>query len=464
MKKTLKENILGNEKTLWEKALFVFDSSALLNFYGYSEKTRQEIFDDVFKKLADRLWMTNQTEYEYLKNRERLLLSPKSLYDDLLATYFDSKPFGVFKNQFNQLISRTKEDTKHPHFEKGYFQDFQTKLEQFDLELQVFTKELKEKIEKKKSEIDFIQKNDSLNTAIYKYFQITEGYDFKKLVEIAKDGEFRYKNQIPPGYEDEKKVGLAAYGDLVIWNQILALAKEKILPVILIIDDLKIDWCYQNKEDKNIADSPREELIKEFQDYCGNDFWLYSSTQFLQKSTEYLATTIGDELIQEVNESNQFVGRPYLEADLIWNGSGRRNMGYSDKNPIEMHEGQPVMVVGNAPIIYWELKWNFNLVIYNNSRYPAYNVKVESIGSIHFSQLESLSKVNNLPPLKKTELYAKYQDVVEGDHTVADAIINSRIPDKFNNLILKLTYYDEMRTLYTTFVRFSNNEISNTEK
>ena len=139
-------------------------------------------------------------------------------------------------------------------------------------------------------------------------------------------------------------------------------------------------------------------------------------------------------------------------------------MGYSDKNPIEMHEGQPVMVVGNAPIIYWELKWNFNLVIYNNSRYPAYNVKVESIGSIHFSQLESLSKVNNLPPLKKTELYAKYQDVVEGDHTVADAIINSRIPDKFNNLILKLTYYDEMRTLYTTFVRFSNNEISNTEK
>ena len=266
MKKTLKENILGNEKTLWEKALFVFDSSALLNFYGYSEKTRQEIFDDVFKKLADRLWMTNQTEYEYLKNRERLLLSPKSLYDDLLATYFDSKPFGVFKNQFNQLISRTKEDTKHPHFEKGYFQDFQTKLEQFDLELQVFTKELKEKIEKKKSEIDFIQKNDSLNTAIYKYFQITEGYDFKKLVEIAKDGEFRYKNQIPPGYEDEKKVGLAAYGDLVIWNQILALAKEKILPVILIIDDLKIDWCYQNKEDKNIADSPREELIKEFQD------------------------------------------------------------------------------------------------------------------------------------------------------------------------------------------------------
>lgn len=468
MKETLKENILADEKKLWEQALFVFDSSALLNFYEYSEKTRQEIFEAVFKKLVDRLWLTNHTEYEYLKNRVRVLLRPKKLYDDLLNSYFDGKHFESFKSQFSQLLNRTKKDDKHPHFEEEFFQQFQNQLSSFDSELQKFMTELKEKVKTKKAEIDSTQENDSLREAIYQYFQITEGYDFNKLIEIAKEGDFRYKNQIPPGYEDVKeKIGLAVYGDLVIWKQILTLAKKENKPVILIIDDLKIDWCYQDSKDKNVVDSPREELIKEFQDFCGNDFWLYSSTQFLQKSTQYLATTIGNEVIEEVNQSNQFsnkiVGRPYLEVDLIWTSGGRWNRGFSNKNPIEMHDGQPVMVVTEKPIIYWGLNWYYKLVVHNNSNYPAYNIKVESIGSEHFAHLDELPKINNIPPLSNVTLEAKYEDTVEGDHAVADAMVNSRIPEKFKNLILKVTYFDEGRNLYTNYVRFSGSEILNSE-
>lgn len=468
MKETLKENILADEKKLWEQALFVFDSSALLNFYEYSEKTRQEIFEAVFKKLVERLWIANHTEYEYLKNRERVLLRPKKLYDDLLTSYFDGKHFESFKNQFSQLTNRTKKDDKHPHFEEELFQKFQTHLDLFDSELQKFVTEFKERIEVKKSEIDSTQENDSLKKAIYQYFKITDGYDFNQLIEIAKEGEFRYKNQIPPGYEDVKeKIGLAVYGDLVIWNQILSLAKKENKPVILIIDDLKIDWCYQNSKDKNIADSPREELIKEFQSICGNDFWLYSSSQFLQKSTQYLATTIADEVIEEVNQSNQFsnksFGRPYLEVDLIWTSGGRWNKGYSNKNPIEIHDGHPVMVVRDKPIIYWGLNWYFNLIVHNNSTYPSYNIKIESIGSEQFSHLDKLPKINNIPPLSNVKLEAKYEDTVEGDHTIADAIVNSKVPEKFKNLILKVTYYDDVRNLYTNYVRFSGSEILNSE-
>lgn len=217
MKEILKENSLADEKQLWEQALFVFDSSALLNFYEYSENTRQEIFEAVFKNLADRLWITNHTEYEYLKNRERVLLRPKKLYDDLIATYFDAKQFESFKNQFTQLKDRTKKNDKHPHFEEGLFQNFQIQLDLFNAELEKFGGELKEKIEAKKAEIDSIKENDSLKKAVYQYFQITDGYTFSKLLEIIQEGEFRYKNQIPPGYEDIKdKIGLAAYGDLVI--------------------------------------------------------------------------------------------------------------------------------------------------------------------------------------------------------------------------------------------------------
>ncbi|MBC7509786.1 MAG: hypothetical protein H7320_13720 [Ferruginibacter sp.] len=466
MKEILKENILANEKQLWEQALFIFDSSALLNFYEYSEKTRQEIFGAAFKILTNRLWITNHTEYEYLKNRERVLLRPKKLYDDLTTNYFDIKQFETFQIQFSQLQNRTKKDDKHPHIEEAFFQKFETRLQLFGEELQNFWTELKERIENKKAEIDAIKESDSLKTAVYQYFQITESYSFDKLIEIAKEGEFRYKNQIPPGYQDVKeKIGLAIYGDLVIWNQILDLAKKEKKPIILIIDDLKIDWCYQNSKDKNIADSPREELIKEFTDSVGHAFWLYSSTQFLQKSTQYLATVIADEVIEEVNQSNQFnseyKGGPYLEVDFVWKSSSRVPQGYSDKNPTEMHDGRPVILVGNEPIIYWAISRNFSIAIYNNSNHPAFNITLETVGAADFLQIDNLPKINNLPPLQHIELKAKYEDFVEGVYTAADKIMNAKIPEKFKEIKLKLTYYDEARKVHTNYVEFVNDEIIN---
>ena len=46
------------ESELWEKAIFVFDSSALLDFYFYPEKTRKLIAKEIFEKLETRLWIT----------------------------------------------------------------------------------------------------------------------------------------------------------------------------------------------------------------------------------------------------------------------------------------------------------------------------------------------------------------------------------------------------------------------
>lgn len=462
MKETLRDNVLKDENKLWQEALFIFDSSALLNFYEYSEKTRQEIFSSAFEKLSGKLWITNQTEYEYLKNRDRVLHRPKKLYDDLVITHFDFKQFEAFKNQFYQLQNRTKKDDRHPHIEEIFFKNLHSQIQEFEAELVKFESELKEVIEFKKKEIDSTKENDSLKTAIYKYFQITDSYNFDKLIEIAKEGEFRYKNQIPPGYEDIKdKIGLAVYGDLFIWKQILDLAKKYTKPIILIIDDLKIDWCYQNSKDKNVADAPREELIKEFTDFVKKSFWLYSSTQFLQKSKKYLATAIPEEIIQEVKESNRFNSGPYLEVDLIWTSGGRVSKGYSDKNPIELHEDGTAKLISNHPIIYWRLNWNYKFVILNNSNYPAYNIAIESIGTEHFYQLEELPRINNLTPLNRIELNARFEDFIEGDYYVADKVMSTQIPEKFKNLILKLTYYDDARNIHTTRIEFSGAEVVN---
>lgn len=158
---------------------------------------------------------------------------------------------------------------------------------------------------------------------------------------------------------------------------------------------------------------------------------------------------------------NQPSGSPYLEVDLIWTSGGRSNRGYSNKNPIEMHDGRPVIIISHQPIIYWGLHWNFNFVIYNNSNYPAYNIKIESIGTEHFSHLDTLPKINNLPPLKNLDLKARYEDFIEGDYLVAENIHKKKIPEKFKDLTLKLTYYDNARNLHTNYIEFTETDIIN---
>lgn len=152
---------------------------------------------------------------------------------------------------------------------------------------------------------------------------------------------------------------------------------------------------------------------------------------------------------------------PFLEADLIWKNGGRYNQGYSNKNPKESIDGQTVYNVSNHPIIYWEIEWKFNFTIYNNSNFPAYNVSVESIGTEHFTHIDKLNKVNNIPPFQNVDLTAKYSLYFEGISTDADEIMKNRIPEKFNDLVLMIKYFDDERNEHITLLRIINGELIN---
>lgn len=66
-----------------------------------------------------------------------------------------------------------------------------------------------------------------------------------------------------------------------------------------------------------------------------------------------------------------------------------------------------------------------------------------------------------MPPLQNIDLKAKYEDYVEGGYTVAEEITNSKIPVKFDELTLRIKYFDENRKEHNTFVEFKNGEIIN---
>ncbi len=173
-----------------------------------------------------------------------------------------------------------------------------------------------------------------------------------------------------------------------------------------------------------------------------------------------------EESRKKLNKEHNFhINRPpHIEVDIVFKLSSRLHKGYSDKNPIEIVDGIPSYVINYKSIIHWELEWKFGLIIFNNSTSPAFNLRIESIGNVHFSHIDSLTKINNLPPLANIDLNVQFRDSVEGDYTIADEILKPFVPTKFANLALKIVFLDENRSEHCTFVEFANGEIVNRQE
>ena len=58
------------EDELWNDALIVFDTCALLDFYFLTEEY-QQIMSDILIAMKDRIWIPAQVKYEFEKNREK---------------------------------------------------------------------------------------------------------------------------------------------------------------------------------------------------------------------------------------------------------------------------------------------------------------------------------------------------------------------------------------------------------
>ena len=91
--------------------------------------------------------------------------------------------------------------------------------------------------------------------------------------------------------------------------------------------------------------------------------------------------------------------------------------------------------------------------------YPAYNLKIASIGSQRFKQLETLPKVNNIPPLGNLDLKARLEDFVEGTYLDAEKITNAIVPRKLEGAKFLITYYDDLRNEHTSHIEFSGSEV-----
>ncbi|MCH4568227.1 PIN-like domain-containing protein [Bacillus sp. ES1-5] len=292
------------EKNIWTDCIFIFDTSALLEFYYFPKKFQEDIFNSTFERIKERLWIPHHVKYEYLKNRENTLQKPieekyKRLEDEQIKV-IESEIKNI-KNRINNFINHTKKEDTHPYIDNTISLNFEEASKTFETAFSDFKSKVAIEFKKREEEINAFATEDFVLESFSNYFKIGREYNFEKLMEIVEEGEIRYRNKIPPGYKDgPNKEGMQKYGDLIVWKQIIDFAEQSGKPIVFITNDVKEDWCYHYKRSNEVRIiRPKEDLITEIRNKASVDFCMYTFSQFLHTAKEILGTNIPQEIIDE---------------------------------------------------------------------------------------------------------------------------------------------------------------------
>lgn len=286
---------------LLANGIIVLDTSALLNLYRYSERTKED-FLGVYEhdRIQPRLWMPHQVAAEFLSNRPNVLLEK---HDEVkkLKRALENEVSEALKKAKISIKAVARNSTEHPHI------DISGLEENLEQEIRAPLKKVLEQFldgsdtPTPGQELD----DDPLYQRIEELFgaRIGDGFDSETIEKIKRGGEIRFQRQVPPGYKDLGKKP-DPYGDLVIWEELIERAKSQDSGVLLVLDDRKEDWVA--KRGRSTL-GPRLELVGEMFDRAKQRFHLYDSARFHRYAKELLEETPRPESIQEAENLNDFV-------------------------------------------------------------------------------------------------------------------------------------------------------------
>lgn len=277
---------MNTEQQLWNSAIIVFDTNALLDFY-YMTKESQEIMADVLKSLSDRIWLPSQVFYEFQKNRESVMRKP------ITEKYADKDLQGnKLVADLRSYIKQWESTYYHPFVSDHCLAKIKALVDDIDPKIAEIKTIVAKEYQERKKEIKAIADDDQLCLVIN---NLPKGnpLSYSEIKEIVKEGTYRYANQIPPGYADAtEKSGIRQYGDLIIWKEILRYARENAKDIIFVCNDVKSDWVivYESSKDERLEKplkeelgNPRRELLAEFEEETGRKIWMYQTSKFIEQ-------------------------------------------------------------------------------------------------------------------------------------------------------------------------------------
>lgn len=305
---------------IWKEGVFIFDSNVLLDLYRLPESAKNDLLG-VFKNenFNNRIWIGFQVIMEFLNNRLTVIGDQKNMFSKIkiltekLITEIDD-----LSTTYKTEIEKLKLTQRHSLINPEEYITTDNLKKTTDVYI-AFLKHLEE-LESKQNDVN---DTDEIKELIINIFnnKIGESFDKDNLDLIYKDGTKRYESKIPPGFMDIKKEGsyffedkeyIRKFGDLILWKEIIKLAKDKKLKhVVLVTGDVKEDW-WEEKRGKKIG--ARKELLNEIYTQCAelDVFHLYNTSTFLKFAKEEIDKTIKDSSITEtlelINNNSKIIG------------------------------------------------------------------------------------------------------------------------------------------------------------
>jgi len=257
-----------------DECLFILDANVLLLPFTTDVKNLEAI-KNVYKKLVerDKLFLPAQAVREYLDNRAQKLAD----INEALSKKSNQSFNYVGAHPLLGGLDKYKEVLEQESVLKAAVKDYQLKIRETLEAVQAWG--WNDPVSKMYHDVikDRVLNDDDLDLQM-----------------ISDDLKRRNELNIPPGYKDKSKPENAA-GDLLIWHELLNLAKEKESHVIFVSGDEKPDWWHQSGKNPLY---PRFELVDEFREKTdGKSFHIISLSKLLA-----LFET-DDEIVNSIKES-----------------------------------------------------------------------------------------------------------------------------------------------------------------
>lgn len=264
---------------LWKNCIFSFDANILLNIYRYSPEGRKK-FMHILNEASNRIIIPYQAAKEYQNNRLEVIKDQEDAYDKIIRR---------LQKSFDTNVKELNSFKRHPLINvENIINDLEILYNAIESNLQ----------EKKECHPDLFVKDDLRDelTELLNDEKIGKPCtpeEIEKILEKCKD---RFENKIPPGYKDSSKDENKC-GDLILWYQLINIAKNTGLPLIFVTDDKKEDWwwIYAGK-----TIGPRPELIEEMYNKAGVPFYMYKTDQFMELALNHFFKEDDPKFMEEV--------------------------------------------------------------------------------------------------------------------------------------------------------------------
>lgn len=302
----------NKENMTSENTIIVFDTNSLLNVFRFTPEASKEYFE-IIQSIQDKIYIPYLVALEFhFHKSETLLLNEINVtkFKNNFSKNWNKLKSEAAKTLFSSLSYRNDIDKKELN---AYLSDL---LNSEDLNIE-------NKLVEKISSISENQTNIFNALVEIMHSKTGERYTQDMITKIEKEGEERYKNGIPPGFNNANKKLSRSYngikyqqkfGDLIIWKDIINKAKEdRIKHVIFVTSDgkrdSKTDLNYKvcvgndgNGKKKYQIIGPRIELIEEMKNETGADFYLMDELEFMKQFSQeevssQVAKSISDTLL-----------------------------------------------------------------------------------------------------------------------------------------------------------------------